>query len=108
MKIILEINEQDKHHLDEMLAKYPKEAEIIQVLHFDGSSDLINVLITLSATTLPLVTVIIIELIRSKKHRRIKKDGMEIVGFSEKNTLIKKVFPTRLLPYKANSSAFSE
>ena len=87
MNIVLEIKEKDRHILDEVSSKFPNEIEIVSVIRFDGSSDLLHALITLTAITLPLVTRMIVELLRSKKHHRVTKDGMEITGFSEKNTI---------------------
>ena len=86
MHIVLEINEKDRSLMDEFLSKYPNDVEIISVVRFDGSSDLLHAFITITTITLPLVAKIIIELIQANKHRRITKDGMEITGFSEKDT----------------------
>lgn len=87
MKIVLEINQEDQKLIEELPAAFPDEVEIVRVARFDGTSDLLQVLITLSPLTLALVAKVIIEMIRSKRYNRVRTNGIEITGFTAKNTI---------------------
>jgi hypothetical protein len=48
--------------------------------HFEGDVNVLTVIVTLTTATIPVVTKVILERIRSRRHIRVKLKGMEITG----------------------------
>lgn len=82
--ICLEMSQDDAKLLE--VFKGNEDLILISIIkRFDGVSDYIQALVTLTTISIPLVAKIIIEKIRSKKHISIKYGGIEIKGISEDN-----------------------
>jgi|ERR1041385_5876707 hypothetical protein len=72
-----------------LLAKLPN-ATLLTPKHFGGGPELVNILVSLTAATLPLIAKVIIEQIRARKHVRVVLKGgkyganLDIQGISDK------------------------
>jgi len=50
--------------------------------HFEGGVEIVSILITLTTASIPIIASIVKELIRSKRHIKVKMKGIEIAGAS--------------------------
>jgi hypothetical protein len=82
--VVVQILRVDEGSLVELQASYPNDVRVVEAKGLEGTHFL-NVLIGLSSLTLPLITKVVIELIRARKHVSLKVDGVELTGLSEKN-----------------------
>ena len=85
--IAIEINKNDQNILNDLLLKYPNEIQIIDTKQLIGDFGVMHATISLTSMTLPFVTKILLELIRSKKNVSLKYKGVEVKGISEKNVV---------------------
>lgn len=56
------------------------EAQFVEIKRFDGGLEIVAVILPLLSATLPFVTKIVLEQIRSKRHVVVKIDGVELRG----------------------------
>ncbi len=83
-KIVIELDKTYLSVLDDLRRSHPLTVTVVQPDRFDASSsEIAHAMIVLSATTLPFLTKIVVELIRARKHVSIKHKGMELAGLSE-------------------------
>lgn len=61
------------------------DAEIIEIKRFDGGAAIVAVVLPLLTATLPFLTKIVLEQIRSKRHVVVKVDGIELRGLDADN-----------------------
>ncbi len=48
--------------------------------HFEGDINIVNILVQLTAATIPIVGMLIAQRIRAKRHIRVKLNGIEVRG----------------------------
>ncbi|MBB6122946.1 hypothetical protein [Sphingobium subterraneum] len=73
----------EKAQADEVQANAASEgvdAEIIEIKRFDGGVAIVAVVLPLLTATLPFITKMVLEQIRSKRHVVVKVDGIELRG----------------------------
>lgn len=73
----------EKTQADEVQANATSEgvdAEIIEIKRFDGGAAVVAVVLPLLTATLPFITKMVLEQIRSKRHVVVKVDGIELRG----------------------------
>lgn len=61
------------------------DASFVEIKRFDGGVAIVAVVLPLLTTTLPFVTKMVIEQIRSKRHIVVKADGIELRGLDAEN-----------------------
>lgn len=82
--IVIQIRRDDDVFFTDLRSSNPEALRIIETKGLEGA-DYINGLISLSFFTLPLVTKLLVELIRARKFVSVKVDGIELTGLSESN-----------------------
>ena len=87
MKIAVEVHQDDKLLLEEIRNAEPESFEIVSAHRFGGEIGLAAALVSLTATTIPILASIVKELIRSRRYVRLKVRGVEISGVSEDKIL---------------------
>ncbi|MGD8306659.1 MAG: hypothetical protein PVF17_08400 [Ignavibacteria bacterium] len=70
---------------DTLILDNPSNFQRINIKRFSGESDITQLIIILSASLIPSLTKILLEIIRSRKHISFKVKGLEIKGITEKN-----------------------
>lgn len=98
---------------DPMIDGFVAEIGSAQVLrakpdHFEGDINIVNLLIQLSASTIPIVAMLITQHIRAKRYIKVKLNGIEVRGADlEKIELfLKRIAPaTELSPSKPPKKA---
>lgn len=83
--ILLELPKEDIQLVDELKRMFPDSVVSVSSEKFDASIELTELVLSLTIGTIPFITKIVIELIRARKHIKIKHKGLEVVGISEKN-----------------------
>jgi hypothetical protein len=84
MYVVLEVGEADSAAVDEL----PKGAyHVVSDRRLSGGIEAAQFLVTVTAATAPILARVIIEQIRSRKHVRLVKDGVEVSGVSEQTIL---------------------
>jgi hypothetical protein len=85
--IIINLEQSDKNTIEKLLKDNGIESEIIDKKNFNGQSEIIELICTLSTVSLPIIAKIIVERIRSRKYIEVKHKGLIIKGLSEENTV---------------------
>lgn len=85
--ILLELSPTDKAHIEAEIKESTLDAQVLEKKNFNGQTEILEVLIVLSTSALPIIAKLIIERIRSRKHIEVKYKGLTIKGLSEKNTI---------------------
>lgn len=83
--ITVEVAVNDIAVFDEIKAACADEITFARIKKFNGAQDIIQLIVAVTSITLPFITKIILEHIRSKKSISVKFKGIEIKGISEKN-----------------------
>ena len=84
MKAILEIKASDAAFLDEFIEKY---SDVIKPMDSFGviESDIIQAIVTITTSSLPVIASVIIAFANAKKDVCIKYKDIEVKGLNEKN-----------------------
>lgn len=69
--------------LDELAEKYPDEISIIDGRAIDGAMTHWTLVISAAGIAIPAIKSIIVEIIKSKKHKSVTYKGVKIKGYSE-------------------------
>jgi hypothetical protein len=85
MKAVIEVLKAEKTAFDEMKTVDPDSIDIVEVKRFGGDADLIQAIVTITVTTIPVLGSIISKLIDKKKSVKIKVNGVEITGLTKDN-----------------------
>ena len=83
--ITLEITKRDTRAFSELTTTYPDDVQVVETDRLDGAIELFEMVIKLTPEVLTAITTIIVTLIRSRRHLRIKYKGIELTGISEAN-----------------------
>ena len=88
MNIVLELDASNSNVLDEL----PRNAyHVVSDRGFSGGLESVQFLITVTTVMVPVLSRIIVEQIRSRKHVRLVVNGVEVSGVSEKTVLVRAV-----------------
>jgi hypothetical protein len=87
MRVAIEVHRADEPLLEEIQNAEPGSFETISAHRFGGEIGVTAALVSLTATTIPVLAGIIKELIRSRKYVKLKVRGIEVAGVSEDTIL---------------------
>ncbi len=79
-RISIEIEKTQADEVQVNAASEGVDAEIIEIKRFDGGAAIVAVVLPLLTATLPFITKMVLEQIRSKRHVVVKVDGIELRG----------------------------
>ncbi|GAA3693231.1 hypothetical protein GCM10022268_00220 [Sphingomonas cynarae] len=79
-RISIEIEKTQADEVQANAASEGVDAEIIEIKRFDGGAAIVAVVLPLLTATLPFITKMVLEQIRSKRHVVVKVDGIELRG----------------------------
>lgn len=85
MKVVIEVSKAEQNAFDELKVVAPNSIEVVEVRRFGGDVDLIQAIVTITVTTIPVIGNIISKLIEGKKSVKIKVKGIEITGLTKEN-----------------------
>lgn len=85
--INIRTTKENKFVFNQIEEQYPDSIDFVLSKRFDGLSDIIQAIIELTPVTLPLVVDVINRNIDAKKNMSVTYNGIEIKGFSEKETI---------------------
>lgn len=85
--IVLEVMQNDKNMVDELMANHPQDIQVLNSRRFQGEPETIQLLIELSSFIIPSIASVIVAYIHSKKHISIKYKGLEVKGISESTVI---------------------
>ena len=81
--ILLELPRQDLHEVNRLFQNAGEPLLLVESDQFDANIDIVGLLMGLTATSAPLVTKVLCELIRARKYIKVKHRGLEVTGLSE-------------------------
>src|SRR5689334_4302423 len=87
MKAVIEVSKTERNAFDELETAVPHSIDIVEVKRFGGDADLIQAIVTITVTTIPVLGGIVSRLIDRKKSVSIKVNGVEITGITKDNVL---------------------
>jgi hypothetical protein len=85
--LMIEMPSDDAEGLEEFARTHPDSVTIARAKRFDGLSDLVQALVVLSPATLPFVSKMVVEKIRSRSKVVVKYRGMELRGLTDATVL---------------------
>ncbi|EGR0935573.1 hypothetical protein HJ107_24560 [Vibrio parahaemolyticus] len=86
-RISIQVSLEDKELIDLVNSIEEFESSCIESSSFDGQSEVMTLILSLSTLTLPLLAKIYIEHIKSKKSIKLIYKGVQVQGVSEKTIL---------------------
>ncbi|MDE7202232.1 MAG: hypothetical protein K2O91_10100 [Lachnospiraceae bacterium] len=83
--LIIQVQENDISFFQELKANYPQYVEVIRPDSLFGANEIVEVVVAITAVSVPMLGKVLTALIKNKKITSIKYKGIEIDGISEKN-----------------------
>ena len=83
--LIIQVQENDISFFQELKANYPQYVEIIRPDSLSGANEIVEVVVAVTAVSVPVIGKVLTTLIKNKKITSINYKGIEIDGISEKN-----------------------
>ena len=83
--LIIQVQENDISFFQELKANYPQYVEIIRPDSLFGANEIVEVVVAVTAVSVPVIGKVLTTLIKNKKNTSIKYKGIEIDEKKKKN-----------------------